>query len=330
MNRKITSFDVAERAGVSQSTVSRVFSDNSPNVSIKTRERVMQAAHELGYRPNVIARMMSTRQSNIVGIVMANITSPFYPYVLEKFLQSLDRQVLLFTAAPDQSIDDVLPLALQHQVDALIITSATLSSEMVEICAQSRTPVILFNRYVAGADISAVCADNVAGGRMVADLLVDSGHPRIAYVAGQKDTSTNSDRQRGFIERLNERGIGDVMIADGNYTYEGGYAAAQRLMQQSNYPPHALFCANDIIAIGAMDAVRAMNLRVPYDVSIVGFDNIPMAAWDAYKLTTVSQEVDAMIDATIELMQAKIADPQSAPELRLVEGKLIWRDSVRK
>ncbi len=329
--KKATSIEVAEQAGVSQSTVSRVFSENSPNVAQSTRDRVLEAARNLGYRPNVIARMMSTRQSNIIGIVMASITSPFYPYVLEKFLQKLqaiDRQVLLFTAAPQQQVDDVLPLALQHQVDALIITSATLSSEMVEECTQQGTPVILFNRYVSGANVSAVCADNEGGARLVANLLVDSGHQRFGYVAGQQDTSTNNDRQRGYLERLHQRGIYDVQIEQAEYTYESGYKTTKHLLK-SQHPPDAIFCANDIMALGAIDAARNLNVSIPYNVSIVGFDDIPMAGWGAYNLTTISQEVDAMIEETLALMQEKIAHPNSPPELRLVPCKLKIRRSAR-
>ena len=331
MIKKITSIEVAERAGVSQSTVSRVFSQNSPNVAESTRDRVLQAARELGYRPNVIARMMSTRQTNIIGIVMANITSPFYPYVLEKFLQklqALDRQVLLFTAAPEQDVDDILPLALQHQVDALIITSATLSSEMVEECARQGTPVILFNRYVTGANVSAVCTDNEGGARLVANFLLDRGHQRFGYIAGPQNTSTNNDRQRGYSDRLCERGVTDVQIEQAEYTYESGYGAAKHLLRSAN-PPDAIFCGNDIMALGAMDAARSLNINVPFQVSIVGFDDIPMASWSAYNLTTVSQEVDKMIDATIVLMLDKIANPRSSPELTLVPCKLKVRRSVR-
>lgn len=331
MKERVTSFDVAERAGVSQSTVSRVFSANSPNVSEEKRDRVIRAARELGYRPNVIARMMRTRRTNIVGIVMANVTSPFYPYVLEMFLQRLqavERQVLLFTAAPDQSVDDVLPLALQHQVDALVITSATLSSQMVDICAHSRIPVILFNRYINGAAISAVCADNVAGGRLIADALLGGGHTRFAYIAGQANTSTNSDRQQGYMQRLAEYGVQGVPVEAGHYTYDGGHAAMTALLRQDS-PPEAVFCANDIMAIGAIDAARALGRRVPGDVSIIGFDDIPMAAWGAYRLTTVSQEVGAMIDATLDLIEAKLADRSLPPELKLIAGQLRIRESAR-
>jgi DNA-binding LacI/PurR family transcriptional regulator len=331
MNRKVTSIEVAERAGVSQSTVSRVFSPNSPNVSSDARERVLRASMELGYQPNAIARMMSTRQTNIVGIVMATITSPFYPYVLEKFLrelQAIDRQVLLFTASENQSVDDILPLALGYQLDALIITSATLSSEMAAFSKQSGTPVILFNRAVNDPNVSAVCADNVAGGRLAVDVLLDSNHQRLAFIAGVQDTSTSQDRERGFASRLKERGYTSWQRGQGHYTYESGYEAASTLLTEET-PPDALFCANDIMAIGAIDAIRAYGLSVPNDVSVMGFDDIPMAAWGAYKLTTISQEVDAMIAKTIDLMLEKIESPESPSRIEQVAGKLVIRSSVR-
>ena len=331
MNKKVTSIEVAELAGVSQSTVSRVFSNNSPNVSDRTRQRVLKVAEELGYQPNAIARMMSTRQSNIVGIVMANITSPFYPYVLEKFLQELqniERQVLLFTASENQSIDDILPLVLQYQLDALIVTSSTLSSELAKVCSARGMPIILFNRSVNDPNMSAVSADNVAGGRLVADVLLDTGHQRLAFVAGVHNTSTSYDRERGFFSRLQERGYVGTRQADGYYTYEGGYHATETLLE-SVTPPDAIFCANDIMALGAIDALRAHGLRVPHDVSVIGFDNIPMADWSAYQLTTISQEVDTMIQHTLQIMLEKIEYPHSPSRLERVAGNLVIRSSVR-
>lgn len=330
-NRTVTSIDVAKRAGVSQSTVSRVFSNTGSNVSDRARKKVLAAAAELGYQPSAIARMMSTRQTNIVGLVMANITSPFYPYVLEKFvqrLQAIERQALLFTASENQSLDDILPLILQHRVDALIITSATLSSEMAETYARSGTPVILFNRYVDAPNVSAVCADNLAGGRLVADTLLDSGHQRLAYIAGTQDTSTSRDRERGFVERLAERGCELISRAQADYTYESGYAATTQLLA-IDPRPDAIFCANDIMAIGAIDAIREQGLRVPDDISVIGFDDIPMAAWGAYQLTTVRQDVDAMIDKTIGLLLTQLDEPKQAARLEYTSVQLKIRQTVK-
>jgi DNA-binding LacI/PurR family transcriptional regulator len=332
MAERVSSIEVARRAGVSQSTVSRVFSNDAPNVADETRERVLNAARELGYQPNAIARMMSKGSSNIIGIVLANIVNPFYPYVLDKFLrelQAMDRHVLLFTVPPEQDIDHILPLVLQYQVDALIITSATLSSAMAAECQRRGTPVILFNRYVRNNSVSAVSTDNLSGGRRIADLLLDSGHACIAYLAGTVQTSTNADRERGFSERLRERGAALVGRAQGDFTYDSGFRAARDLFDEARVLPDALFCANDSMALGAIDAARARGLRVPEDMSIIGFDDIPMAAWQAYQLTTVRQDVDAMIALTLEMMQAHIEEPATPPRLALVPGVLTIRGSVQ-
>jgi len=250
---------------------------------------------------------------------------------LEKFLQrlqELDRQALLFTAAPNQDVDDILPLILQHHVDALIVTSATLSSAMAEECARSGTPVILFNRYALDTNASAVCADNVEGGRQIANLLLDTGHERLAYIAGTINTSTNNDREKGLTERLKERGYLHWQREQADYTYESGYEAAYKLLTRQT-PPDAIFCANDIMALGALDAVKHLNFAVPDDVSVIGFDDIPMASWGAYNLTTISQEADAMIEKALALMLTKIENPNSHPVLELVPGKLRIRGSVR-
>jgi DNA-binding LacI/PurR family transcriptional regulator len=223
--QKVTSVDVARLAGVAQSTVSRTFSDDN-SISPETRARVIAAARQLGYTPNAIARSLITRQSNIVGIVMAGISSPFQPYILEKFiekLQALGRQTLVFSAGPNQEVDDILPAALQYQVDALIVTSVNLSSHKIAECAQRGIPVILFNRYLTDDQVSIVCCDNADGGRQVADLLLDAGHTRLAYIAGSETSSTNRDRERGFTERLQSRGIDSWLREPARYSYEAGY-----------------------------------------------------------------------------------------------------------
>jgi len=324
-----TSIDVAKAAGVSQSTVSRVFSGG--NVSEEAKARVLSAAATLGYQPSAIARSLSTQRTGIVGIVMADITSPFYPYVLEKFTQKLQEiglRILLFNAPPHRDVDETLPLVLQYQVDAIIITSATLSSAMADECAGLGIPVLLFNRYIPNTQASAVCCDNVAGGRLVADLLVASGHQRLAYIAGLANTSTNRDRERGFRERLTEQGVTTWQREQGTYTYDSGYDAAKRLLNAPNRPD-ALFCANDIMALGALDAIRDLNIAIPDELSVIGFDDIPAAAWSAYGLTTVRQPVNRMVDAVVELLTRRLADPSLGPETRFMPGQLVRRQTVR-
>ena len=328
--KRVSSIDVARAAGVSQSTVSRAYSPGVP-VSEETRSKVLVAARKLGYSPDAIARSLSMRHTNIIGIVMADITNPFYPNVLDQFTQRLQangKQTLLFNVTPGRDVDDTLPLVLQYRVDAIIITSAMLSSAMADECARLGTPVILFNRYIPGSKASAVCCDNLAGGRMVATLLHDSGHKRIAYIAGRANTSTNVDREQGFSTRLREYGVTQWLREEGEYTHQSGYLAACRLLSRAD-PPDAIFAANDIMAMGVLDAARELGVRVPDQLSVIGFDGIPQGEWQAYSLTTIRQPVEAMIDATLELLETRIEKPSAQPVIRMIPGSLVQRNSAR-
>ena len=330
IGRRTTSTEVARLAGVSQATVSRVFSANNM-VAQETTERVVRAAQQLGYKPNAIARSLITRRTDMIGIVMAEITSPFYPYVLEKFTQrlhTLGKRVLLFTTGPDDDVDSVLPDILRYQVDGLIVANAMLSSTIVSECVRLGTPLLLFNRYVRGAEAGAVSCDNVAGGQMVADLLLAAGHRRLAYITGKQNTSTNLDRERGFTDRLREHGYGPPLREPGEYTYQSGYDAAKRLLERAE-PPDAIFCANDITALGALDAARDGGVKIPDQVSIIGFDDIPAASWTAYNLTTIRQPVNSMIDISVRLLLERIASPEIEPTITFVPGKLVQRQSAR-
>ncbi|MFN8484313.1 MAG: LacI family DNA-binding transcriptional regulator [Anaerolineae bacterium] len=328
--RRATSVDVARGAGVNQSTVSRTFSDDQ-SISSETRARVLEVARKLGYKPNAIARSLITQQTNMVGIVMAGITSPFQPYVLEKFiekLQGMGRQALVFSAGPDQEVDDILPSVFEYRVDALIITSATLSSPRIEECAHYGIPVILFNRYLPGENVSAVCCDNSEGGRLIADLLLDAGHQRIAYVAGNPYASTNRDREKGFTDRLVERGVTQWLREQAQFNYESGAEAGRRLLQRDD-PPDAVFCASDVIALGLIDQARDLGVKIPDHLSVVGFDDIPMAGWSAYSLTTIRQPVNRMIDTTLEMVVERIREPETPPVIKMLPGRLVVRNSAR-
>ncbi len=326
-----TAREVARELGLSQSTVSRALSANA-NVAPDTRLRILEAAAKLGYQPNAIARSLITRRSNIVGIVIANLTNPFYPEMLERFslrLQEVGMQSLLFNIPPSKKVDDELPRLLQYQVDALVIISSVVSPSTAALCAAHNRPLVLFNLYVAGSDIAAICCDNVAGGGMVADYLIDRGHRRIAYAAGRTGSPTNDDRERGFIGRLRERGaVLHARVGGDVYTYEAGRAAAKALAAQK---PDAIFFANDLMAMGGMDALRyELKLRVPEDISVVGFDDVPMAGWLAYDLTTVHRPVALMVDQTVEML-ARTAKGETMPDTpQFVPVNLVERRSTAK
>jgi DNA-binding LacI/PurR family transcriptional regulator len=327
----VTAQDVARTLGVSQSTISRAFSMTA-SISEEMKLRVIKAANKLGYQPNVIARSLITRKTNMVAIVMANLVDPFYPVMLNELVQQVQAagfQTLLFVPSEGQKVDDVMPNLLQYQVDAIILTSATISSAMARICAARDTPVISFNRYVPDLKIHAVSSDNVAGGRQVADYLVATGHERFAFVSAQRDATTNRDRRSGFLSRLKQLKIDSCQHEEGGeFSYEAGYAATKRLLRQASRPD-AVFFASDVMAFGGIDAARELGVGVPNDVSIVGYDDVPLAALPSYGLTTIRQPVREMAQAAMEILGlAGERSGRSSPETRIIRGTLITRSST--
>ena len=329
--RQVTSYDVAQHAGVSQPTVSRAF-DPKGNINPETRARVLQAAADLGYQPNALARGLTTQRTDIVGIIMGNIArSLFYPSVLVEFtrrLQAMGKQVLLFNTHETRPVDEILPRFMSYHVDALIVASNTPGRELIDRCISMGTPVVLLNRTVPDTTANAVCSDNEKGGQMVADLLLDAGHQRLAFVTGVEVTATNELRQKGFIERLKERGYGDVLLEHGEYTYDSGFEAALRLLDRDN-PPDGIFCAADIMALGAMDAARSrLGIKIPDELSIVGYDDIPMASWPAYDLTTIRQSAADMVETAVHLITPQNGNIITG-QVVLLPCELIQRGSAR-
>jgi len=238
MNKPVvTSGDVARLANVSQSSVSRAFTPGA-SVSAQTREKVLRAARELGYRPNALARAMISGRSRLIAVMVAYLDNQFYPIVLERLSRTLqDRgyQVLLFMTDPGRQ-DQVVQRILQYQVQGIVMASATLSSTLARQCARTGIPVVLFNRYVASSPASSVTSDNIEGGRLAARLLVEGGHERIAFVAGAEDSSTNRDREAGFYRGLAELGVAVWDRAVGGYTFEGAAVAARAVFSGRGRP----------------------------------------------------------------------------------------------
>ncbi|MEP6970196.1 MAG: LacI family DNA-binding transcriptional regulator [Betaproteobacteria bacterium] len=302
----VTSIDVARLAQVSQSAVSRTYTPGA-SVSEETRNKVEQAARKLGYRPNAIARTLITRRSRMIGVVMSYLDNQFYPVVLEKLSQRLQRDgyhVLLFIADTRQT-DAVLAEILQYQVDGMVMASTAISSALAMRCEEAGIPVVLFNRTSRSSEnTSSVTTDNYQGGFLIGEYLASTGHQRIAYIAGQEDTSTNQDRERGFRAGLAQAGQVVFAKANGNYDFDDAQRAARTLFKTDAAPhPDAVFVANDHMAIAVMDTLRIeLGLQVPRDVSVVGFDDVKQAAWGSYQLSSVVQDADAMIEATVGLL----------------------------
>lgn len=332
MNPRVTSLDVARRAGVSQSAVSRVFTPGA-SVSAAMAARVRRAAEELGYRPNALARAMITGKSRIIGLVVAYLENQFYPIALEHLsrrLQARGYHVLIFLAeAGREDIGDVVQEFLDYNIDGIVTASVSMSSDLAARCAAAGTPIVMFNRGQDGSGISEVTSDNHSGGRRVAEFLLAGGHRRIAHIAGWAGSSTGRDRREGFLAGLAAAGARPVEVIDGEYDRERASAAARALMDRPQ-PPDAIFVGNDHMAFAVMDTLRhELGLSVPGAVSVVGYDDVPLAAWPSFALTTIRQPVVRMVEATVTTLLAEIEDRTRPAQKIRIEGDLIVRRSAR-
>ena len=332
MKGVITSMDVARRAGVSQSAVSRAFTPGA-SVSGAMRTKIMRAARELGYRPNALARSLITGRSHMIGLVVAYLENYFYPEALEKLSNALQEKgyhVLVFMASQQAgNIDDVLEEILDHQVDGIVMASVAMSSDLAARCQAAGVPVVLFNRSQDDVRLSAVTSDNVGGGRKIAELLIAGGHERIGYIAGWEGASTQRDREAGFRAGLAAAGVSLAAREVGNFDAEEAMQAARRMFA-TNPHPDAIFVANDHMAFMVMDVLRSeLGLRVPEQVSVVGFDDVPPAGWAAYDLTTVRQRANRMVAETVETLLACIEQNTTEPRRVSIDAPLVLRGSAR-
>ena len=328
----ITSQDVAKRAGVSQSAVSRVFSPGR-SVSAKMTTKVRAAAEELGYRPNILARSLITGKSKIIGLVVAYLENQFYPEALEKLSKLLQTQgyhVLIFMAKLDDSnVDSLLENLLDYKVDGIVMASVAMSNNLAARCEDEGIPVVLFNRSQDDDRLSAVTSDNIQGGRKVAEFLAAGEHKRIAHIAGWSGASTQVDRERGFRLGLNEVGLELFDIEVGNFHFDSTQEAARRMFSKSQ-TPDAIFVANDHMALAVMECLRSeFDIRIGKDVSIVGYDDVDLASWPSFDLTTIRQPSNRMVEETVTTLMEHINEDKTKPRRIALDGPLIVRSSAR-
>ena len=270
---KVTSQQVAERAGVSQSAVSRVFTPGA-SASKKTVEKVRKAAAELGYRPNVLARAMVSGKSRIIGLVVAYLENQFYPEALEKLSNELQQRgyhVLIFLAEQTAgNIDDVVEEILDYQVDGIIAASVAMSSDLSERCRAAGVPMVLFNRSQDDPNMSAVTSDNYAGGRKIAEFLLAAGHRKIGHIAGWEGASTQRDREAGFISALAEAGVALHSRAAGDFTMEKAAEATRKMFASD--PARSRICRQRPYGRGGHGyvAVRTWASRCPKTFQLWG------------------------------------------------------------
>jgi DNA-binding LacI/PurR family transcriptional regulator len=332
MTKRINAEDVARLAGVSKTTVSRAFAADS-SISASKKTRVMDAAKRLGYRPNALARSLRTTKSKLIGVVLEEFTNPLFLRILELITRKLQENGLYavaVNAAKGIGVAEAMELVMQYRIDGLIVSS-DIPLKIEYECAAMNVPVIVFARSdkrIAGT--YGICLDDEAVGKAAAHHLVDQGYRKMAFLGGFPGVSVSVDRETGFRMGLAERGLTVCRVEyAGENTYDLGRAAGQRLLAGSD-APDAVFCVNDQVAIGLMDAAtRDVGLKIPSQLGVVGVDNIWMARTAQYNLTTIAQPLDEMADAMISLILGT-AETSDRGDTILLQGTLVPGDSTRR
>ncbi|MEG0672109.1 LacI family DNA-binding transcriptional regulator [Clostridium sp.] len=331
-NKSVTSRDVAKLAGVSQSTVSRAFNSvDGKGVKIEVMKKIMEAANQIGYMPNLVARGMISGKTNMIGLVVGDGIGPFYNNIVNKFIekvQELGKQCLVFKVSERGHINDIILRVIQFQVEAIIITAPAMSKDMSNVEVETDIPVILFNRFISGMDMSTVYVDPIEGGAIAANHLYEKGHRNIGYIKYLKDTGEEIEKKIGFTSKLRKYNIHLIKEDVADYSYDSGYEAGKRLLSIKDRPT-AIFCTSDLIAMGVIDVARhEFNLEIPKDLSVMGYDNIIMSNWKAYDLTTVNQPIEALIDKTIVMLQELLSSENNNQMVEALEPYIIERGSV--
>jgi LacI family transcriptional regulator len=287
-----TIHDVARLAGVAPITVSRVI-NNSGYISQKTRDRVKAAILELGYVPNTIARSLRSKRTNTLALVLTDITNPFFTALARGVEDTAsDAGFTVIFCNTDESVEEetkYLQWLLQKQVDGILLVPARSNSRSIDLVIEKGTPVVILDRRVPEMDADIVRCDSVAGAYQLVKLLVDLGHRRIAVLSGPRGVSTAEDRVVGYQSAMTEAGIPiDHLVFFGAYTQASGYEMARQALSLP-LRPTALFAANNFIAIGALKALRDFGLKVPEDISLVAFDDLP-PTWIIEPFVTVAAQ----------------------------------------
>lgn len=316
---------------MSRYTVSRAYTPGA-SVAPATRLKIEAAAEALGYRPNLIARSLSTQRSYLVAVAVARLENSFHAEIMQSLSVGLAaRGYRLLVFVTDSRVDGDPPMEeiLQYRADALVLLSVRLSSRFTQQCRAANVPVLLLNRYVEDAPVAAVVGDNEVGAETIADFLLDGSHERLAFIAGFEDSSTSRDRERAFTRRLAERGARTPARAVGNFLADQA-AEATRTLLSGKDRPDAIFCANDHMAFAAMDvARREFGLEVGRQLSVVGFDGSLPSRWAGPGLTTYTQPAQIMAGLAVDQVAGRLASSEIVPRRTVVRGQLIVRSSAR-
>ncbi|HSV78405.1 MAG TPA: LacI family DNA-binding transcriptional regulator [Ramlibacter sp.] len=327
-NKRLTSKDIARIAGVSQTTVSRVL-QGLPSVTDATREHVLSVIRSHNYHPSAAARSMKTSRTNSIAVVVDRLTNPLYPQLLQFVSAELHAHDLLMSVweSVPQFEDRLLRAIGEGVVDGVLTATATAGEiRLLKTLAEQR-PVVLVHRTLEDAPLDQISSDNLAGGKSVAGHFLAGGRRRPGLITAPAVASTIRDRERGFRDALAAAG---VALADAqllraeDFTYQCGYEAAQALLSRAP-GLDCIFCANDLLAIGACDGLRAMGRVVPQDVWVIGYDDIPMAGWGAVGLSTMRQPLNVMARLAVQKLVARLNGETGKPETIRLHNELVVR-----
>lgn len=324
-SRRVTSYDVAILAGVSQSAVSRCFKPGA-SVSKATYARVMNAAQALDYTPNAAARSLTTRRSNLVALLVSSLGATSYPDVMAELGRQFalrGMRLVLFTLPEHGDPAQTLAEVWQHQLDGAVI-AAPLPAALIAEFERRNLPFVLFNRQLRERTVNAIVCDQLEAARTLTARLAAAGHRRFAVIDGPHDSSVAQERTRGVHERLAELGLPPPLTVKGDYDYDSGARGLREIIERLGGIPDAVICGNDLMAIGCLDCARhELKLDVPGQLSVTGFDGIAPAAWRSYNLTTLRQPVQSMAQASADMLTALIRDGGNCPERRVFSAAVV-------
>jgi len=327
----ITLRDVAERAGVSSSAVSRAFTEGA-SVSDKTRRKVERAAEELGYSPNFLARSLTTRRTKLIGLVSDNFHNPIFLEVFDLFTQGLQQRglrPLLVNLSGEKVPGKSIQMLKQYSVDGVVVASSTLSPSFALDFRKAGVPVVhAFGRHTSSPETHVVGIDNRSCGRMAADTLIKRGYRHIGFMGGPEMASTTQDRLAGFREEMAKHP--DIQATHSfaeAYSFDAGRKEMARLIKHE--PAEAYFCGDDVISIGALSAIESAGLWCPGDIGVIGLNDMEMAGWENINLTTIRQPIRQIISSSIELIVAMLEEPEREPESRLFGCQIIERGTLK-
>lgn len=327
----VTLKEVAERAGVSRSAVSRTFTAGA-SVSDVMRRKVEKAARELAYSPNALASSLTTGRTKLIGLISNNFHNPIFLQVFDLFTRELqDRELrpLLVNLSDETDPEASVRLLRQYSVDGVVVASSTLAPDFAKSFKDAGVPVVhSFGRYSASPEFHIVGIDNREAGRLAARTLVERGYSDIGFLGGPKGATSTQDRYQGFREEMaNHPQVKATYSFAGNYSFVEGREEMLRLLKGA--PAQAYFGGDDVLSIGALSAIQDSGLRCPEDIGIIGLNDMEMAGWNNINLTTIRQPIRQIVSSSIELMVATLAERDRYPEVRLFSCKVVERGTLR-